>query len=165
MIRCTVHHRGKSLLVWAQFILHLICGIKNLHKFGSVMAVILGGLTSVLQFFYVRISNRFKESQGRMDGKGRQDLQKGWEHLLSSLLYIVVRAHGQNINYDVVHVDAVVVVYSRWQRLMRCYGETWARRRRTVPMKTVEASDIYLDSDLHDYLPLSARSEHDYEGF
>lgn len=65
--------------------------------------------------------------------------------------------------YDIVNADVIVVVYNGWQQLTRFCSETQTRRRRTVPMQ--EASDIRLDSDLHDYLPLSARSEHDYEGF
>lgn len=67
--------------------------------------------------------------------------------------------------YDIVHIDVIVVVYRGWEQLTRCCGETQTRWRRTVPMRMQEASNIGLDSDLHEYLPLSARSEHGYGGF
>lgn len=72
-----VLHRDKSILVWAQFILHLICEM-NLHEFGTVMAVILGGLASVLQFLDFRISNPFMESvRAEWMVKGDKTFQKG----------------------------------------------------------------------------------------
>lgn len=50
--------------------------------------------------------------------------------------------------YDIVNADVIVVVYNGWQQLKRFCSETQTRRRWTVPMQ--EASDIRLDSDLHD---------------
>lgn len=98
-----------------------------------------------------------------MDGKGRQDFS---ERVIPSVLFHSIECSEFMARaYDVVHADVIVVVYIGWQRVTRCCGETYKRRRWIVPMKTQEASDIELDSDLHDYLPLSARSEHDYEGF
>lgn len=64
--------------MWVQFILHLICDVTNLHKFGTVMAVILGGLAFVFQFYDVIFSNPFKESvRAEWMVKGDKTYRKG----------------------------------------------------------------------------------------